>query len=65
MPYLKLSLGRVNAFDFASLMWALRLYGVPYSPVVDFIIPKPLTPAQLRRVPKGLRAQIKVEVPTE
>jgi hypothetical protein len=46
--------------DYKSLLVAWRMHGGPRSPVsLRFILAKPLTAAQFRRLPVGLTALIK------
>jgi len=59
MTYLKLTHGRVTAFNFRSLMGGWRLYQLA---PVGFAVSTPLTASQLRRLPAGLRARLVQEV---
>ena len=59
MTYLKISaLATVEVFNHKSLLHAWRLYGGPLTLVSSFTVRKPLTAAQLRRLPADLRARL-------
>jgi hypothetical protein len=58
MPYfMRISaLATIDALNHKSLLEAWRIYGGPGTLVKSFTVEKPLTPAQLRRLPAELRA---------
>jgi len=59
MTYLKITaLSSIEALDHKSLLHAWRTYG-PLTVVGSFTVRKPLTPAQIRHLPAGLRARLK------
>jgi hypothetical protein len=59
MTYLKITaLSSIEAPDHKSLLHAWRMYG-PGMTVARYTVQKPLTTAQLRRLPADLRARLK------
>ena len=63
MTYLRIAqTASVTAFNFQSLLAAWRRYGGPGSLVGTFVVSKPLTAAQLRRLPLGLRRRLRQEI---
>lgn len=60
MAYMKITGPRpsIEVQDHKNLLAAWRLYGGPVSLVGRFIVEKPLTASQLRRLPLGLRDRL-------
>jgi hypothetical protein len=58
MTYLRIESASIEASNLKSLMHAWKLYGGPLSVVGSFRVTKPLTRAQRRRLPAGLRDRL-------
>jgi hypothetical protein len=60
MTYLRINtaLASIEVPDHRNLLAAWKQYGGPLTLVRSFTVRKPLTPAQLRRLPKDLRARL-------
>lgn len=63
MAFMKVSpqTGTIEVPDLKSLTAAWRTYGGPSCLVRRFIVEKPLTASQLRRLPGPLRARLEVD----
>ena len=55
MTYMRFNPATVTVPNHKNLLAAWKQYGGPLSVVGRFIVEKPLTESQLRRLPKGLR----------
>jgi hypothetical protein len=55
MSYMRFNSATIKVPNHKNLLAAWKQYGGPLSLVGRFIVEKPLTASQLRRLPKGLR----------
>jgi hypothetical protein len=65
MSYMLVTLAIVHVSNHKNLRAAWRLHSKPDSLVGAFVCESQLTPSQLRRLPKALRARLVQEVPAE
>jgi len=63
MSYMRIVLAAIHVSNEQDARAAWRVYGGPASIVGTFVCESPLTARQLRRLPKGLRERLRVEVP--
>jgi hypothetical protein len=60
MSFMRIEMATIRVPDYRSLLAAWRGHGGQRTIVSRFIVEKPLTKAQLRRLPKGLKSRLQV-----